>query len=118
MVCKSPVPTNSVSPQVDGNGLHNTLLLNLPLKEARLLYPQLVFIRLPIREVLNEAGESINHAYFMNNGLASVLNVTLEGKTVEVGLTGKEGFVGLPLLVGFQTSPARVIVQIEEVPSE
>ncbi len=32
---------------------------------------------------------------------------------MEVGLTGKEGFVGLPLLVGFETSPARVIIQIE-----
>src|SRR6202043_1931842 len=42
-----------------------------------------------------------------------VLNVTQEGKSVEVGLTGKEGFVGLPLLVGFQSSPARVIIQIE-----
>jgi CRP-like cAMP-binding protein len=49
----------------------------------------------------------------MNSGLASVLNVTQEGRTVEVGLTGKEGFVGLPLLVGFQSSSSRVIIQIE-----
>jgi CRP-like cAMP-binding protein len=113
MVRKSPVPTNFVSPQVDGNALYNTLLLNLPVEESELLYPQLVFIPLPTREILNEAGAPIKHAYFMNSGLASVLNVTIEGKAVEVGLTGKEGFVGLPLLVGFETSPARVIVQIE-----
>ena len=36
-----------------------------------------------------------------------------DGKSVEVGLTGKEGFVGLPLIVGFQSSPTRAIVQIE-----
>jgi CRP-like cAMP-binding protein len=95
MVRKSPVPTSSVSPQVDGNALYNDLLLNLPLEESELLYPQLVFIPLPARAVLNEAGVPIKEAYFMNSGLASVLNVTLEGKTVEVGLTGKEGFVGL-----------------------
>jgi len=113
MVRHSPVPTNSVPPQVDGNALHNTLLLNLPIEESELLYPQFVFIPLPTREVLNEAGEPIKYAYFMNSGLASVLNVTLDARTVEVGLTGKEGFVGLPLLVGFETSPARVIVQIK-----
>ncbi len=113
MVRKSRVPTSPVPQQVDGNALYNTLLLNLPLEESELLYPQFVFIPLPTREVLNEAGEPIKYAYFMNSGLASVLNVTLEGKTVEVGLTGKEGFVGLPLLVGFETSPARVIIQIE-----
>ena len=113
MVRKSAVPINSVSPQVDGNALRNSLLLNLPPEESELLYPQLVYIPLPTREVLNEARVPIKHAFFMNSGLASVLNVTLEGKTVEVGLTGKEGFVGLPLLVGFETSPARVIIQIE-----
>ncbi len=31
---------------------------------------------------------------------------------VEVGLTGKEGFVGVPLIVGYKTSPTRVIMQI------
>ena len=90
MVRKSAVPINSVSPQVDGNALRNSLLLNLPPEESELLYPQLVYIPLPTREVLNEARVPIKHAFFMNSGLASVLNVTLEGKTVGVGLTGKE----------------------------
>jgi hypothetical protein len=31
---------------------------------------------------------------------------------VEVGLCGKEGFVGLPLAVGFRSSPTRVLVQV------
>jgi CRP-like cAMP-binding protein len=35
------------------------------------------------------------------------------GKSVEVGLTGKEGFVGLPLVVGYRTSPNQAMVQIE-----
>jgi hypothetical protein len=39
----------------------------------------------------------------MNSGLTSIRNVLPEGKGVEVGLTGKEGFVGLPLLVGYRT---------------
>ena len=107
------VHTKSAQTHLDGNALHNALLLNLPVKECESIYPQLAFMPLPTHAVLNEAGEQIKYAYFMNSGLASVLNVTHAGKSVEVGLTGKEGFVGLPLLVGFQSSPARVIIQIE-----
>ena len=34
------------------------------------------------------------------------------GKSVEVGLAGKEGFIGLPLVVGLSTSPSRVVMQV------
>jgi CRP-like cAMP-binding protein len=98
--------------EVDGNRLENELLLNLPDKECQAIYSQLVFMPLRTHDVLNEDGESIRYAYFMNSGLASVLNVMQDGKSVEVGLTGKEGFVGLPLIVGFKSSPSQVIVQI------
>ncbi len=99
--------------EVDGNRLDNELLLNLPEKECQAIYSQLVFVPLRTHDVLNEAGAQIRHAYFMNSGLASVLSVMADGKSVEVGLTGKEGFVGLPLIVGFASSASRVIVQIE-----
>jgi CRP-like cAMP-binding protein len=98
--------------EVDGTKLENELLLNLPDKECKAIYSQLVFMPLRTHDVLNADGESIQYAYFMNSGLASVLNVMQDGKSVEVGLTGKEGFVGLPLIVGFKTSPSQVIVQI------
>jgi CRP-like cAMP-binding protein len=35
-----------------------------------------------------------------------------DGKSVEVGLAGKEGFIGLPLIVGLSTSPTRVVAQV------
>lgn len=100
-------------PEVDGTVVKNELLLNLPEKECRAIYPHLVYLPLRTHDVLNEAGAEIKHTYFMNSGLASVLNVMEDGKSVEVGLAGKEGFVGLPLVVGFSSSPSRVIVQIE-----
>src|SRR5205814_4414949 len=52
-------------------------------------------------------------AYSMNSGLASILTVMEQGKNVEVGLVGKEGFVGIPLLVGFSTSHSQAVIQIE-----
>jgi CRP-like cAMP-binding protein len=44
--------------------------------------------------------------------MTSILTVLAEGKSVEVGLTGKEGFVGLPLIVGFSSGPTQAVVQI------
>ena len=51
-------------------------------------------------------------ATFMNSGMTSILTVLAEGKSVEVGLTGKDGFVGLPLIVGFSSGPTQAVVQI------
>jgi CRP-like cAMP-binding protein len=43
--------------------------------------------------------------------MISVLAVHPDGKSVEVGLIGSEGFAGMPLVVGFRTSPTRLITQ-------
>jgi CRP-like cAMP-binding protein len=64
-------------------------------------------------QVIHEAGETIKSGYFVNSGVCSVLAVQPDGKSVEVGLIGKEGFVGLPLLVGYRTSPTRVVAQAD-----
>jgi CRP-like cAMP-binding protein len=56
-------------------------------------------------------GEAIKSVYFMNDGMCSVLTVQPDGQSVEVGLIGKEGFVGLPVIFGFKTSALRIITQ-------
>jgi CRP-like cAMP-binding protein len=97
----------------NGNCIRNSILVGLPPSEQDAIFKKLEFIELPLSIVLNEKGEQIKFAYFINSGLASVLNVLSDGKSVEVGLTGKEGFVGMPLIVGFSTSSARVIMQVK-----
>jgi CRP-like cAMP-binding protein len=103
---------NSGSSGVNGQPIRNKILLALPNNECALLFSKLEFVSLPVRTVLNEVGEPIKFAFFMNDGLASILSMTSDGKSVEVGLCGREGFVGLPLAAGFKTSPTRVIVQV------
>jgi len=93
--------------------VENEILLNLPPAEQDSLFPELSFHRLRTHDVLHEAGEPIEFAYFVNSGLASVLSVMVDGKSVEVGLTGKEGFVGLPLIVGLITSPTVTVIQVQ-----
>ena len=106
----------NVRPSSDGSGnqkVQNTILLSLPANEFDAVFPKLVFFELPKHVLLNEIGEPIEWAYFVNSGLASFLNVMADGKSVEVGLTGKEGFVGVPLLAGFSTSPSRAVMQVD-----
>jgi CRP-like cAMP-binding protein len=95
----------------DGNGIANKILLSLSRKECDQVLAKLELVRLKLHQILHEAGETIKSGYFMNTGLASILAVQPDGKTVEVGLVGREGFVGLPLLVGYRSSPTRVVVQ-------
>ena len=112
----SSTRANKTSPAGKGGqqpeAVQNAILLDLPRKEYNSLLPRLKFVQLPIRTVLNEIAQPIDAAYFMNTGLTSIVTVLSEGKMVEVGVTGNEGFVGLPLIVGFGTSPTRAIVQI------
>lgn len=99
-----------VSP--DGHGAQNAILSGLPRREREALNADLEYVELATHVVLNEIGQPIRHGYFVTGGLASILNVLSNGKSVEVGITGKEGFVGLSLLVGYDTSPTRAIMQI------
>jgi CRP-like cAMP-binding protein len=92
--------------------LLNGILRKLPRKEFKTIFPKLALVPLPLHAILNEAAKPIAYCYFMRSGLASILTVLGNGKIVEVGLTGAEGFVGLPLVAGLRSSASRVIVQV------
>src|SRR5437879_5770461 len=113
MAKKPVVRAPSVSPPNDGDGNHvgNLILLGLSNEEYNQVLPSLELVRLKLHQVLYEAGETIKSGYFISSGLMSVLAVQPDGKSVEVGLIGKEGFVGLPLLVGYHSSPTRIVTQ-------
>jgi CRP-like cAMP-binding protein len=117
-MAKSPRPPAKSSPTPphhdgDGNHIHNEILLGLPPKERQMLFSKLELVRLKVDHVLHEPGDTLKSAYFCNAGLISILSVFPDGKCVEVGLVGKEGFVGLPLVAGFRSSPTRAVAQIE-----
>lgn len=97
----------------DGHQIGNAILLSLPPGEFAALMPLMELMRLKLHQLFQEAGEAIKSCYFLNDGLASVLTVQPDGRSVEVGLVGREGFVGLPVIFGFRTSALRVMTQGE-----
>jgi len=108
---------NSVRPEIhrppNGNEIHNLILNSLPKNEYSKVIPGMEFVRLKLHQVLHDAGDAIKSIYFMESGLASVLAVQPDGKSVEVGLIGKEGFAGLPVIVGLKTSALRIVTQAD-----
>ncbi len=92
--------------------LRNRILLDLPFNECNAVLRAVEFVRLPRGTILNEPGKPIRKAYFINDGLASLLNVMRDGRSIEVGLVGHEGFVGVPLLAGLTTSSTETVMQV------
>jgi len=100
--------------RTNGEGKHvaNKVLLALPDNEYELMRTDLTFIDLPDHLSLHEPTQSIEFVYFPNRGMVSQVVVTKDGRTVEVGVVGSEGFVGAGLAVGLSRSSVREIIQI------
>jgi len=94
-----------------GSRIANSLLAALPREDYLHLLAELEAVALTFRGVLYEPGEPIRHVYFPNDGQVSQLMVMAARKTLEVGLTGHEGMVGVSLAQGVELSPVRAVVQ-------
>jgi CRP-like cAMP-binding protein len=110
---RSARTTATEIPEIEGKPVHNEILLGLPQLERSSLFPRLTFVQLRLRDVLEEPRQPIKYAYFVDSGLVSVLSTMEDGKSVEVGITGKEGCTALPIAMGLKSSALTVVVQIE-----
>jgi len=72
-------------------------------------------IELPVRLRLHEAGHKIAHVYFPEDGIISIVAVTLDGNQCEVGLFGREGMSETATVMGTDHSPHEAYVQIKGV---
>jgi CRP-like cAMP-binding protein len=92
--------------------VNNLILLSLPDKEYALLRPHPEPSDLPQHTILQEPGDKIDFAYFLNDGMASLVALSHAGRSVEVGIIGKEGMVGMSLTAGLQREIIRTIRQM------
>ena len=97
---------------IDGKHVSNKVLLATPDSEYQLLRPDLTYVDLPTHLSLHEPTQSIDFVYFPNRGMVSQVVVTKDGRTVEVGVVGNEGYVGAGLAVGLSRSSVREVIQI------
>jgi CRP-like cAMP-binding protein len=95
-----------------GKAIANVILLSLPDAEYNMLRPHLEPLELPQYKILHEPGEKIDFAYFLNEGMASLVVLSRDGRSVEVGVVGREGMVGMSVIVGLQRGTFRSIMQM------
>ena len=89
----------------------NRLLAALPKREYQCLLPNLEQFPLVFREILYEPGGPIRNVYFPTSGVVALLAAIEDRATLEVGLVGREGMVGVPIFMGVKTSRDRAVVQ-------
>ncbi len=92
--------------------VRNRLLRSLPPNDYERLKPHLQAVKLELGEVLCEAGMPLPYAWFVTKGIASLVSTTTDGNTIEVGMVGNEGVVGLPVLLRGESLPYRVNMQL------
>jgi CRP-like cAMP-binding protein len=96
----------------EGKQVRNRVLLATPDNEYELMRSDLTYIDLPHHLSLHEPSQKIEFVYFPNRGMVSQVVVTKDGRTVEVGVVGNEGYVGAGLATGLTRSSVREVIQI------
>jgi CRP-like cAMP-binding protein len=89
----------------------NQLLASLSTDDLDLLEPHLASVTLGVRKRLETPNRRIEAVYFPESGFASVVAVQSNGKQVEIGLVGREGMTGLPIVFGNHRSPHSTYIQ-------
>jgi CRP-like cAMP-binding protein len=90
----------------------NRLLAALPHEEYERLAPHLQTVSFEQGQSLYDPNEPIEYAYFPLSGVTSMLVTTRAGASIEVGLVGREGFIGFQPLLGVTSAPNGAITQI------
>jgi CRP-like cAMP-binding protein len=89
----------------------NRLLAAFPQEDLQRFFSDLHPVSLPLRHVLYDVGAPLEYVYFIEQGLASILMNMSNGSSIEVGMIGREGMVGMPVVLGALTSNRQFIVQ-------
>ena len=90
----------------------NNILASLSREDAESLAPHLRPIAFEVRDVFFRAHSPISTVVFPESGFASVVAVTETGRSLEVGIIGREGVIGVPVIFGQTLTPYESYAQI------
>jgi CRP-like cAMP-binding protein len=93
-------------------GVRNHLLVKMSAADWALLAPHLELVPLKERQVVEVPNKPIAHVYFVETGVVSVVAVNAEDHRIEVGVIGKEGLTGVPLILGDDRAQHSAYMQI------
>jgi CRP-like cAMP-binding protein len=91
--------------------LSNQLLATVPRAALQRMQSGLEPVTLTYGKVLYEPAGRIRYVYFPIDCLVSLLTVVDHNRSLEVGMVGNEGMVGMPMVLGIDVSAVRALVQ-------
>jgi CRP-like cAMP-binding protein len=106
-----PIPLREQRRTVEGRVVGNILLAQIPQPEFLKIRPHLDFMNFELTAQLQRQGRPITAVYFLNGGIASMIVETSDGRSVEVGVAGREEMIGLQLAGGLTELTYSVVVQ-------
>ncbi|MET0743679.1 MAG: Crp/Fnr family transcriptional regulator [Microvirga sp.] len=92
------------------SSIRNQILAGMPAGDFAVLQPSLETVRLELNQTLIEPERPIGHVWFMESGFTSIVTGN-DGMKVEIGLVGREGMVGVTVLLGTDRSPFEHFIQ-------
>jgi len=90
----------------------NRLLLALPSASLKRLMPELEQIRCQREQVLMDADSPLDHIFFPDSGIVSVVAVYADGSIIEMATIGREGCSAVQAVLGAKSSSVRLLVQV------
>jgi CRP-like cAMP-binding protein len=94
-----------------GSEPKNRLLGGMSRADTDSFFSDLYPVSLPLRQIVYEVGAPLDHVFFVEQGVVSILTKMTSGESIEAGMIGMEGVVGLSALFGEERSGQDVIVQ-------
>ena len=91
----------------------NRILFALPEKDYRHCLEKLERVEMVYGKTIYKTDSVIRHIYFPESGIVSLLSAVNETSTLETGIVGSEGMIGLPVFLGEKTSLSLVLIQGE-----
>lgn len=88
----------------------NVILARLEPADFKLIEPHLGPVALPLRKMLEQRHRRITAIYFPESGFASV--VANGARPIEVGIVGREGMTGLPVVLGGDRNENETFIQV------
>lgn len=89
----------------------NRLLEALPRRTRQRFLAQCEPVELDFAGILAEPGERIRHVYFPTESFVSLITPVDGSSSLEVGLVGDEGMLGITFILGVEVSPLHAVVQ-------
>jgi CRP-like cAMP-binding protein len=86
-------------------------LANILVREDPVLATALRPISIRQGDTVIHPGEPFGNVFFIEQGIVSILNVTADGRAVEIGLVGTDGLLGAAVLLGARTAAVAVIAR-------